>query len=260
MQDRLRKAAGKLLDKAKDLVPGHDDAEADEDEDLPAIEAGEEHADLAVLDDEDGDAVEISEDRSVLELLASLDPVPPLPLTARHEVGLASLLDALGREEDSGLVEDKRVRRILDLVGDRASLAVGPDGITVRSLLRRRRTAWKHVGQLTFTSRVQLVRGGALERITEDVTNRLVPVPVPGLRWLVRRMVGGLTKLLDKHFRDEHVEALEETGFALTHVERRGFDIEISGPLLLVSLLATGFSQAVEAEARDRKVQLVYEG
>jgi hypothetical protein len=37
-------------------------------------------------------------------------------------------------------------------------------------------------------------------------------------------------------------------------VERRGRDIDLSGALLLVSLLAPGLSEAVEQEARQRGI------
>ena len=45
-------------------------------------------------------------------------------------------------------------------------------------------------------------------------------------------------------------------GNALLGIERRGFDIELSGPLLLVSILAPGFSEAVEQEAARRSVEV----
>ncbi len=156
-------------------------------------------------------------------------------------------------EEDA----EPMVRRILDLVGDRLSLSVGPDGVTVRGLLRRRRTAWKHVEHLTFGGRYDLVRSDGLAKIMDDIRAK-VGLPIPGLSWLIRKVVNGLANWLEKRvFTPEEVESLKVgAGNALLAIQRRGRDIELSGPLLLVSILAPGFSEAVEQEARTRGIEV----
>ncbi len=268
MQDRLRaarSAAARLADRAQNLLPGgsdgdraHDDADGEE-EDLPAVDSSDPaNVELARLDDEDADPMALESDRSLFELLRLIDPTPDVPLTAVHEVGFVSLLRRLGDMADTGLLEDGRVRRILDLVGDRLSLSVGPDGITVRSLVRRRHTSWEHVQKLTFSGRYDLLRGDGLTKLVEDVRSRMIPLPIPGLSWLLRKVIGGLARWLEQRFlTEDQVESLRTgAGNALLGIERRGFDIELSGPLLLVSVLAPGFSEAVEQEAARRGVKV----
>lgn len=176
-------------------------------------------------------------------------------MTDAHEAGFTSLIRRLDKVEGTGLTDQAVVRRILDLVGDRLSLSVGPGGITVRGLLRRRRTAWNHVEHLTFGGRYDLVRSDGLTKIIDDVKSR-VGLPIPGLSWLIRKVVNGIANWLEKRiFTAEEIESLKETGGnALLAIQRRGRDIELSGPLLLVSIIAPGFSEAVEQEARARGI------
>jgi hypothetical protein len=257
-----RDAAGDLAGKAQRLIPGgktdvDDPSDEEDDDDLPEIEVDHSaHEDLARLDGEDPDPIAIDND-TLFDDLREIDPTPPLPLTAVHESGFASLLVGLDKRVGGGLTDDSRVRRILDLVGDRLSLSVGPDGITVRGLLRRRRTAWKHVQHLTFGGRYELVRSDYLTRIMDDIKAR-VGLPIPGLSWLIRKVVTSIARWLEKRvFTPEEIESLKESGGnALMAIQRRGRDIELSGPLLLVSILAPGFSEAVEYEARARGIGL----
>jgi hypothetical protein len=261
MQNRLRSAAAHLAEQAQRLRPGgssDDDSTEDDDEDdeeLPALDvSGPAHDDLARLDEEDAAPIALDTDRSLFDLLRQIDPTPPVPLTAVHEVGFVSLLRRLGELSPTGLLEDSRARRVLDLIGDRLSIAVGPDGITVRSLLRRRHMPWKRVQCLTFVGRYDLIRGDGLAKLIEDIKASLFPIP--GLSWLLKRVVGGIANWLEhRFFTPEQVDALREgAGKALIGVERRGRDIEFSGALLLVSLLAPGLSEAVEQEARQRGI------
>lgn len=277
MQNRLRaakEAAAQLVDKAKSLRPGPSgpaavsdvDAASDDedDEDLPGldIDADAVTQELTALDDGDAEPVVIDESRSLFELLREIDPTPALPLTAIHEAGFRSLLRRLGEVGDTGLAEDRRVQRVLDLVGDRLSVAVGPEGITVRGLLRRRHTKWEHIGRLNFGGRYDLARGDGLAKMADDVKSRLLPIPIPGLSWLIRRVVGGVAGWLEQRFfTEEQVDSLKAgAGNALLGIERRGFDIELSGPLLLVSILAPGFSEAVQHEAERRGVKVEISG
>lgn len=260
MRNRLKAAVGGITEQGQRLrtrLPGSvgvdDDPDAEDLDPPPGLD--DDVTDLAELDDGDAAPLDIEGDVPLFELLRRLDPAPAVPLTAPHTVGLVSLVERLGGEDD------KRVRRILALVGDRLSLTAGPDGIAVRGILRRRHTPWDRIGRLTFADRYELLRGNYLQKLTDDLANRLTPIPIPGLRWLLRRVVGGLSGWLEhKVLTPEQIESMRQgAGGALTHVERRGFDIELSGPLLLVSILAPGFCAAVEEEATRRKVPIVRE-
>jgi hypothetical protein len=118
---------------------------------------------------------------------------------------------------------------------------------------------WKHVQQLTFTSRYDLLRGDYFEKLIGDIKSRLMRVPVPGLSWLLQRMVGGLAGWLEqKVFTPEEIDSMKKgAGLALTHVRGRGPDIDLSGALLLVSILGPGLSEATEQEARRRGIPIV---
>jgi hypothetical protein len=263
MKDRLRAArdaATDLAGKAQRLLPGGSSDDDDEaDEELPAPEVSDaDHEELGGLDHSDNDddcapmAVETDE-HSFFELLHRIDPTPPVPLTEKHEVGLVALLRRLGELADTGLLEDRRTRRVLDLVGDRLSISAGPDGITVRSLLRRRHTPWKRVKGVTVEGRYDLVRGDGMAKLLDGIRS---PFPIPGLRWLLRRITKGIAQWLERRFMsDESVAtAREGSGTVLVGVKRWGRDIELEGPLLLVALLAPGLAEAVEQEARQRGI------
>jgi hypothetical protein len=261
-----RDAAGDLVGKAQRLIPGgkadvDDPSDDEDDDDLPEVDVTDPaHVDLTLLDEEDADPIEIDVDRSLLDDLREIDPTPPLPLTDTHEAGFASLIRRMDKVVGTDLTDQAVVRRILDLVGDRLTLWVGPDGITVRGLLRRRHTAWNHVEHMTFAGRYDMLRSGYLTKIIDDMKAK-VGLPIPGLSWLIRKVVNGLANWLEKKiFTPEEIESLKETGGnALLAIQRRGRDIEFSGPLLLVSILAPGFSEAVEAEARARGIDVEVE-
>ena len=271
MKDRLRAArdaAAELAERAQRLVPGGNKSEVDDpsddedDDDLDPVDVSDPaDAELSRLDEEDADPIAIdTAGSSLFDLLRKIDPTPPLPLTAAHEAGFVSLLHRLDETAAGGLLADGKVRRILDLVGDRLSVTVGPDGITVRGLLRRRRTAWKHVQKLTFEGRYDLVRGDGLAKITDDIKGK-VGLPIPGLGWLIRKVVNGISNWLEERFfTEDQVAGLRQgSGNALLAIQRRGRDIELSGPLLLVSILAPGLSEALEHEARARGIDVEIE-
>ena len=255
-----RDAAGDLVGKAQRLIPGgksdvDDPSDDEDDDDLPEVDVTDPaHVDLARLDGEDADPIAIQND-SLFDDLRQIDPTPPMPLTDVHEVGFVALIRRLDKVEGTNLTDQAAVRRILDLVGDRLTLSVGPEGITVRGLLRRRRTAWNHVEHLTFAGRYDMLRSGYLTKIMDDIKTR-VGLPIPGLSWLIRKVVNGIANWLEKRiFTPEEIEGLQVgSGNVLLAIQRRGRDIELSGPLLLVSILAPGFSEAVEQEARSRGI------
>lgn len=256
-----RDAAGDLVGKAQRLIPGGkfdvDDPSGDEDDDdLPEVDVTDPaHIDLTRLDREEADPIAIDAHASLFDDLRAVDPTPPLPLTDVHEASFVSLIRGLDKVEGTNLTDQAVVRRILDLVGDRLTLRVGPDGVTVRGLLRRRRTAWNHVEHLTFAGRYEMLRSGYLTRIIDDVRSR-VGLPIPGLSWLIRKVVNGIANWLETRiFTEEEIASLQVgSGSVLLAIQRRGRDIELSGPLLLVSILAPGFSEAVEHEARARGI------
>jgi hypothetical protein len=74
--------------------------------------------------------------------------------------------------------------------------------------------------------------------------------------------VYGIANFVEQRmFTEEQVQTLrEQGGNALLAIQRRGRDIELSGPLLLVSILAPGFSEAAEHEARARGITVEFEG
>ena len=227
-------------------------------EPLPPLAPGTaDDEDLARLDEDEIAPVQVPSDLGLVELFRRVAPTPELPLRAEHEMGFSALVRSLSGIIDIGLLEDRRVRRLLDRLGDRLSVAVSPEGITVRGVVRERRTPWPRVQQLTFVSRYEMLRGGLVNQLAEDMSKYLPPVP--GLKWLLRRIVGGMATLYERRqYTGDEVDALRaELGFVLTHIERRGLDIELSGPLRFVSFFSSGLSSAIEREATDRGVKVV---
>lgn len=112
--------------------------------------------------------------------------------------------------------------------------------------------------ELRFTSRYDLLRGGIVEKMAEDMTI----VPIPGLQWLLRRVLGGVAGFLERwrFSPDEVEEARTALGWVLTDIDRRGFDIELSGPFRALMLLSSGLSAAIQAEAEARGIPVVREG
>jgi hypothetical protein len=261
-----RDAAGDLVGKAQRLIPGSksdvdDPSDDEDDDDLPVVDVFDPaHEDLARLDEEDAEPMKLDANASLFDDLRAVDPTPPLPLTDVHDAGFAALIRGLDKVEGTGLTDQTVVRRILGLVGDRLTLSIGPDGVTVRGLLRRRRTAWNHMEHVTFAGRYDMLRSGYLTKIMDDIKAR-VGLPIPGLSWLIRKVVNGIANWLEKRiFTEEEIESLKGTGGnVLLAIQRRGRDIELSGPLLLVSILAPGFSEAVEHEARARGIDVEIE-
>jgi len=266
MKDRLRQArqaAADLAEKAKDLRPGAsheehiDDDDEEVDEELPAVDVSDsDHDELAQLDDDDEDCEPIAvetEHHSFYDILRKLDPTPPVPLTDKHEVGLVPALKRLSELAPGGLAEDRRIRLVLNLVGDRLAMSVDPKGITVRSLLFRRHTPWKRVQQVRVEGRYDLARSDGFAKMLEGVQS---PVPIPGLGWLLRRLTKGILQWAERHFlkEDQIASAREHGGRVLLGIKRRGRDIELEGPLLMVSFLSPGLADAVEAEARLRGI------
>jgi hypothetical protein len=224
-------------------------------EPLPPLEtAGA--AELAALDAGDAPPVNIPAEIGVIGLFGNIDPPPPLPLTGPHEVGLAQIIRRIARL-DRDLADDSAANRLIGLLGGRISITVSPDGLTVRGTLRTRHTPWAKVKELRFTSRYDLLRGGIVEKMAEDMTI----VPIPGLQWLLRRVLGGVAGFVERRrFSPEEIEeARTALGWVLTDIDRRGLDIELSGPLRSLTFLSAGLSVAIQAEAEARGIPVVRE-
>ncbi|HUH08562.1 MAG TPA: PH domain-containing protein [Egibacteraceae bacterium] len=186
------------------------------------------------------------------ELLRRLEPVPSLPLSEPFSTGLVPLLRHWAQEEGPGsFLADRRVLRVLGMVGDRFTITVSPDGITVRGLIRRRFAPWSRIQRLTFVDRYQMLREHALEAAVDDIVRRTAPIP--GLRWLLRQVVGAIERRLPSSQRD----ALQQVGgCALQQIKRRGFDLELSSVLALVAFLSETLSDVAAAEAQLRGIPI----
>lgn len=210
---------------------------------------------LEALDDADvvEDAQGLQLDR-LTDVLLGLQRAPALPLTEPFTVSIAELLLAWADVADQdGFFGDPRVGRVLRLIGGRLAIVVDPDGITVRGLLRRRRVPWERVHALEFAERYQMLRDHVLEGFADDVV-RAVRVPVPGLRWLVRKVVGALEHLVP----DEEMEHLRDAGGrALVRIDRRGVDVEMRGALGLLTFLSIALSEVLQAEAERRDIEVL---
>ena len=185
--------------------------------------------------------------------------MPPLPLTAPHQISLTVVALRLSGFSKDPLLEDRRVKRVMDLLGDRLTVTVSPDGITVRGLLRTRHTPWTKMQQLTFLNRYDLVKGGLVARLADDIAGKILPIPVPGLAWLLRRIVGTVGNIYGRRALtpEEQEELRAGLGHALTDIERRGLDIELAGALRVLMFFSYGLSAAIEAEAAARGIKVV---
>jgi hypothetical protein len=248
------RAAGRLLRRRSgpdESVIGDvddlDDGEVIPPPDVPP----EDLAELAALDeaDDDDDDAELGLDH-LGALLRELDP--PVPDGMPFTTGLAALLrrwaDAEGPSSFPG---EARVLRVVGLLGDRYGFAVTHEGITVRGLVRRRHVPWQAVRGITFVPRYVLLREHVLERGIANAATRSVPVPVPGARWVVRKIVLALERRLPE---DERRALAEHGGIALQAISRRGLDIELTGAMALVAFLSDGLTAAVAAEAHLRGI------
>lgn len=189
------------------------------------------------------------------ELFAKVDPGPALPVAASHTVGLGPLLQRFLDVTDPPALPERAVRRVLDLVTDRYTLSIAPDGLTLRGFRQRRATAWDEVTGITVTNRYEALKSGAIMRII----NNSVQIPIPGLRWLLRTIFGALTRRLERLLLGEdEVRAWRATaGPVVTDIVRRGVDFDLNGPLLIVALLAKGTTAAVVAEAEARSIPII---
>lgn len=231
-----------------------DEEDDDADADVGVLDAPEvpDDPELSRLDalEEVEDAEGLAVDQ-ITAVLAGLQARPDLPLAEPFSAGLVPLLQAWAELADpEGFLTDSRVQRVLGVLGDRFSITISPDGLTVRGLLRRRHTPWRHVRALEYIDRYTMLRDHVLERLVADAVRR-VGLPIPGLSWLLRRIIGALEHLVP----DEEMATLADAGgSALLRVDRRGFDLELGGALALVAFLSPVLSEVAATEAAARGI------
>lgn len=269
MADLFRSVAGRVKDGANRVKEEVDKRRADGDtpvvshidddpdaEPLPPLEtAGADE--MIALDAGDAPPVAIPAEARIIDFLRGLDPPPPLPLTGPHEVGTAQVLRRFAALNPE-LADNAAAARVIGILAGRISITVSPDGLTVRGILRTRHTPWAKVKQLRFSSRYDLLRGDLVDQIAGDMS----VVPIPGLQWLLRRVLGGVAGFFERRrFSPEELEELRTTlGWVLTDIDRRGLDIELSGPFRGLTVLSMGLSATIEAEAEARGITMVREG
>lgn len=229
---------------------GDDDPDGEELQPLPEID----DAELDELDDphRDVDApldLEHPDEASLPRLLGRLDPAPPLPLTEPFHAGLGPLLRRWIDAEPVGVLADRRVDRVLDLLGSRFTIEVSREGITVTGLVRRRHTPWDRVQEVRLEPRSDLFA----DRVVAGTVAMLVGrglLPIPGLGWLLRGVIGLLEQLIPDRWTDS---MRHESGDALASIRRSmARDVELAGPLALVAFLSHGLTAAVTDEAGRR--------
>jgi hypothetical protein len=253
--NRVKEEVGKRRDDGETVVVSRVDDDPDADA-LPPLEvAGADE--LVALDASDAPPLELPAEIRLTDFFASLDPPPPLPLTGPHEVGMAQILRRFAKLNPE-LADDSVAERLMGLLGGRISITVSPDGLTVRGIFRTRHTPWAKVKELRFASRYDMLRGGLVEQMAKDMT----VLPIPGLQWVLRRVLGGVARFFERRrFSPEELEELRSTlGWVLTDIDRRGLDIELSGPFRGLNFLSMGLSATIEAEAGARGVKVVREG
>ena len=262
LSERLRATAGRVADGAKDLGRRASESRSrsriDQDpeaEELPPLDGDrEEDTELARRDRGDAPPIEIPAHLRMVDFLRRIDPVPELPLTAVHESGLRAVMVRTANLVNADL--DRFAMRALNRIVNRLTITVGPDGITVRGAFRSRHTQWKHIKELTLASRYDVFREQMAGDYADDIGNFLPPIP--GLNWVLRRIMGGITGLVERRIYEpsEIAGMRQDLGWVLTDIKRRGFDIEIDGALQPVALLSMGLSQAIIHEAQRRGVKL----
>lgn len=229
-------------------------------EPLPPLDTSDRAADdaLSRLDDAEAPPVEIRKDIRLFDMFAEIDPVPPLPLTAPHEVSLGLVVHRIAGFSTEDLAQDPHLRHLLRLLGNRLSVTVSPDGLSVRGLMRTRHTPWKKLQGLRFTSRYDQLKGGLVAQMADDIAATMVPIPIPGLKWLIERIVGGVTNVFESRtFTPDELEELRTgLGHSLTDIQRRGLDIELAGALRLVMFCSAGLATAIASEAAARNIQV----
>ena len=78
-----------------------------------------------------------------------------------------------------------------------------------------------------------------------------LPFPIPGLGWMVRKVLDAIWHRLAGRPADQLAQV---AGTALAGIRRRRNDVELSGLLALVSFLSEGLTALVVSEARARGI------
>ncbi|MGI9015561.1 MAG: PH domain-containing protein [Euzebya sp.] len=187
------------------------------------------------------------------QVLPGLHPAPPLPLTQSFQAGLAPLLRALGQAA-GGILAGRKARRVLDLIGDRFTVSVSPDGITARSIVRRRTMRWDEMESIQASGLGFMIGRHVVGRLLDGTVGRYVRIP--GLRWLARRVARTLVDFATRlSVRPHDDNALVIVG-ATAQDES---DVTFDGLLGLVVVLSRGFNDAVFFEASARGITMTRE-
>ena len=234
---------------------GDDDPDGEELEPLPEVDDPE----LDALDDPSNDDEEVTDppvdDQALPALLARLDPPPELPLAEPFSAGLGPLLGRWIEIEPKGVLADSRAQRVIGLVGSRFTIGVSDESITVTGLFRSRETSWDRVQEVTMEDRYDLFTQRVIAGSVAMLLGRGL-LPIPGLSWLLRGVIGLMEGLVPDGWRDS---MRHESGRALASVRRSAaLDIELAGPLALVAFLSEGLTAAVaDVAERHGKLRLV---
>jgi|GEM_PF-3424229 len=246
----VARSLGQAADEGGDLlrgVWGDDDPDGVELDPLPVVDDPE----LDELDDPANDAdvaIDDGDDGRLAELLRKLDPAPPLPLVEPFSAGLGPLLGRWIDIEPDGVLADSRAKRVIDLIGSRFTIIVSVDAVTVTGLFRTRETPWSKVQEVRLEDRYELFSRRVMAGTVAMLLGR-GRLPIPGLGWLLRGVIGLMENLIPRAWRDS---MRHESGEALASI-RRSFsrDVELAGPLALVAFLSEGLTAAV-ADVADR--------
>ena len=252
----VARSAGSVVDAGDDLVRGiwgDDDPEGEELEPLPVVDDPElDELDDPSNDDETVTNPDVVDPARLPALLARLDPPPPLPLSAPFSAGLGPLLGRWIEIEPEGVLADSRARRVVRLVGSRFTITVSDETITVTGLFRSRSTPWSRVQEATMEDRYDLFTQRVIAGSVAMLLGRGL-LPIPGLSWLLRGVIGLMEGLVPDAWRDS---MRHESGRALASIRRSAaLDIELAGPLALVAFLSEGLSAAV-ADVAERHGKL----
>jgi hypothetical protein len=182
-------------------------------------------------------------------LLSRLHPTPPLPLTGEFAAGLGPLLTAVA-DQIGGVLRSRRARWVIDRIGDRYTLTVSPEGISSKGLLRTRTVRWSDATAVELEPLTVLVARRVIAGTATSMAGRVVRIP--GLRWLIRKVLGLIGDVLADATGKVTPESVPSTLVAVRSPDGDG--IELDGPLALTSALSRGITAAAVSEATDRDI------
>lgn len=204
------------------------------------------------VNDTDAPIVPDSLDQARLpKLLDKLDPAPELPLTEPFTAGLRSLLGRWVDAQPSGVLADRRTRRVLEMVGSRFTVTVTDETISITGLIRTRDTKWSRVQEVVLEDRYTLFTDQVVAGSVAMLLGRRL-LPIPGLGWLLRGVIGLMESMIPDGWRNS---MQHESGHAFSSIRRSmARDVELAGPLALVAFLSEGLTATIAHYAEERGV------